>query len=102
MTPPQFDVRQQKNCTPKSNNKFVSAPKGFVFGSSQSSTGTNSPAATVIAGYCPQNSGMYRTPPETPPTQFNYGPGFPMPPMLFRQVIDRLLKRFSLLTGKRD
>jgi encore-like protein len=86
MTPPQFDVRQQKNCTPKSNNKFVSAPKGFVFGSSQSSTGTNSPAATVIAGYCPQNSGMYRTPPETPPTQFNYGPGFPMPPMLFRQM----------------
>lgn len=83
MTPPHFDVRQ-KTCTPKSN-KF-NAPKGFMLGSSQSSTGTNSPAATVVAGYCPQNSGMYRTPPETPPNQYNFGPGFHMPQMLFRQV----------------
>nr|XP_008195354.1 PREDICTED: cAMP-regulated phosphoprotein 21 isoform X3 [Tribolium castaneum] len=79
MTPPQFDVRQK-------SNKFGATPKGFVLGSSQSSTGTNSPAATVVAGYCPQNPGMYRTPPETPPNQYNYGPGFPIPPMLFRQM----------------
>ncbi|RZB54402.1 cAMP-regulated phosphoprotein 21, partial [Asbolus verrucosus] len=85
ITPPHFDIRQ-KTCTPRSNNKFNSASKNFMLGSSQSSTGTNSPAATVVAGYCPQNSGMYRTPPETPPNQFNYGPNFPVPPMLFRQM----------------
>ncbi|XP_044264691.1 cAMP-regulated phosphoprotein 21 isoform X2 [Tribolium madens] len=79
MTPPHFDVRQK-------SNKFGGPPKGFVLGSSQSSTGTNSPAATVVAGYCPPNPGMYRTPPETPPNQYNYGPGFPIPPMLFRQM----------------
>ncbi|XP_063918685.1 cAMP-regulated phosphoprotein 21 isoform X3 [Zophobas morio] len=83
-SPPHFDVRQQKACTPK-GGKFGSGPKGFVLGSSQSSTGTNSPAATVVAGYCPQNAGMYRTPPETPPNQYGYGPGFPVPPMLLRQ-----------------
>lgn len=68
-------------------------------GSSQSSTGTNSPAATVIAaGFCPvslpgQNpAALYRTPPETPPAsclppaQFGYQPNFPMPPVMLKQV----------------
>lgn len=54
-------------------------------GSSQSSTGTNSPAATVIAGYCPQNSGIYRTPPETPPAQFAFQPNFNSP-IIIKQV----------------
>lgn len=65
-------------------------------GSSQSSTGTNSPAATVIAaGFCPvtgtgQNpAAMYRTPPETPPAQFIYPPNFAMPPVMFKQVNTR-------------
>lgn len=84
----QFDMRIQKNNTPK-GNKF-STPKNIVSGSSQSSTGTSSPAATVIAGYCSNNPSTvpYRTPPETPPTQnvaFGYGPNF-VPPMIFKQV----------------
>lgn len=73
---------RQKNATPK-GNKF-STPKNY---SSQNSTGTNSPATTVIAGYC--NSGMYRTPPETPPIQnatFGYHTNF-VPSVLYRQVI---------------
>lgn len=77
----QFEGRQ-RNTTPK-GSKF-STPKNY---SSQNSTGTNSPATTVIAGYC--NSGMYRTPPETPPIQnmaFGYHPNF-VPSMLYRQVI---------------
>lgn len=81
----QYFEGRQKNCTPK-GNKF-STPKNFIMCSSQSSTGTNSPATTVIAGYC-NNQGLYRTPPETPPMQnmaVGYGPNF-VPPVLYRQV----------------
>lgn len=58
--------------------------KSFGVNSSQSSTGTNSPATTIMANY--QN--MYKTPPPTPPMQnpnFGYGAGY-MPAVLFRQV----------------
>lgn len=82
----QFDNRP-RNSTPK-GNKF-STPKKFSVCSSQGSTGTSSPATTVIAGYCNNApTGMYRTPPETPPIQnaaFGYNPSF-MPPVLYRQV----------------
>ncbi|KAF5281814.1 hypothetical protein FQA39_LY05028 [Lamprigera yunnana] len=84
---PQFDLRSVKNCALK-GNKF-STPKNFVSGSSQSSTGTNSPATTVVAGYCNNsNTASYRTPPETPPTQnvaFGYGPNFVSSPII-RQI----------------
>ncbi|CAG9763991.1 unnamed protein product [Ceutorhynchus assimilis] len=70
-------------------------PRPFLVGSSQSSTGTNSPAATVVApGYCPGScagGAQYRTPPpSTPPTpQFVFNqPGYPVAaaPRLFRQM----------------
>uniref|UniRef100_A0A1Y1L854 R3H domain-containing protein n=1 Tax=Photinus pyralis TaxID=7054 RepID=A0A1Y1L854_PHOPY len=82
-----FDIRNMKSCALK-GNKF-STPKNFVSCSSQSSTGTSSPATTVVAGYCSNpTTASYRTPPETPPTQnaaFGYGPNF-MPPMVLRQM----------------
>ncbi|KAK5647275.1 hypothetical protein RI129_002167 [Pyrocoelia pectoralis] len=82
-----FEVRNMKSCALK-GNKF-STPKNFVSCSSQSSTGTSSPATTVVAGYCSNpTTASYRTPPETPPTQnaaFGYGPNF-MPPMVLRQM----------------
>ncbi|XP_049823795.1 cAMP-regulated phosphoprotein 21 isoform X3 [Aethina tumida] len=59
--------------------------KGFVMGSSQSSTGTNSPAATVVSGYCPPNAGLFRTPPDTPLHYTAYAPTFPAP-QIFRQM----------------
>ncbi|XP_076267337.1 R3H domain containing protein encore isoform X2 [Rhynchophorus ferrugineus] len=67
-------------------------PRPFLIGSGQSSGGTNSPAATVIAGFCPTSGGppaQYRTPPpSTPPTpQFVFHqPGFPIAPRIFRQL----------------
>lgn len=76
--------RMQKNATPK-GNKF-SNPKGV--GSSQSSTGTSSPAMTVVAG---QGIGMYRTPPPETPTT----PGF-MHPMFMRQVTFSTVNAFQL------
>lgn len=79
----QYDLRGQRSSTPK-GNKFNNMKN---FGSSQSSTGTNSPATTVIAGFNP-NAGLYRTPPETPPTPHMTG-GFPpnfMQPMVMRQM----------------
>ncbi|CAG9860010.1 unnamed protein product [Phyllotreta striolata] len=76
------DVRQR----PSSNGLKSKPFKCFFVGSGQSSAGTNSPAATVIAGYCPQGSaGMYRTPPETPPAQFAYPPNFASP-IILKQV----------------
>lgn len=82
-----YDSRLQKNVTPKSN-KF-STPKGFGMNSSQSSTGTSSPAMTVVAGYTTsQNAALYRTPPETPTTPHipaGYSTNF-VQPMLIRQV----------------
>lgn len=83
----QFDGRT-RNATPK-GNKF-STPKKFVC-SSQGSTGTSSPATTVVAGYCNNapSVGVYRASPETPPIQnvnFGYGGGFVPPPVLYRQV----------------
>ncbi|KAK4886028.1 hypothetical protein RN001_002299 [Aquatica leii] len=83
----QFDMRNVKNCALK-GNKF-STPKNFVSGSSQSSTGTSSPATTVMANYCNNpTTASYRTPPETPPTQnvaFGYGPNF-VPSAVIRQM----------------
>lgn len=84
----QFDFRGIKNGAPK-GNKF-STPKNFVSNSShsQSSTGTSSPATTVITTYCNnQNAVPYRTPPETPPTQnvaYGYAPNVPQ--MVLRQM----------------
>ncbi|KAF5274789.1 hypothetical protein FQR65_LT00372 [Abscondita terminalis] len=84
---PQFDMRTIKNCALK-GNKF-STPKNFVSCSSQSSTGTSSPATTVMANYCSNPAtASYRTPPETPPTQnvaFGYGPNF-VPSAVIRQM----------------
>lgn len=84
--PQQFDSRQ-KTGTPK-GSKF-SNPKSFGVCSNQGSTGTNSPATTVVAGYCGNPGMYYRTPSETPPIQnvaaFGYGGNF-APPMLYRQV----------------
>lgn len=74
--PLQYDFRQRQSTNSNFKGKQF---KCFLMGSSQSSTGTNSPAATVIAGYCPQNSGIYRTPPETPPAQFAFQPNFNSP-----------------------
>ncbi|CAG9813177.1 unnamed protein product [Phaedon cochleariae] len=84
---PQYEYRQRGS----NNTCLKSKPfcKNFVMGSSQSSTGTSSPAATVIAGYCPPQNpmGMYRTPPETPPAQFSaYPPNFNVPPVILRQM----------------
>ncbi|XP_057655106.1 cAMP-regulated phosphoprotein 21 isoform X2 [Diorhabda carinulata] len=79
--PAQYDFRQRQV-----NNGLKGKPfKCFLMGSSQSSTGTNSPAGTVIAAYCPQNPGTYRTPTETPPHQFPFPPNF-TPPAIFKQV----------------
>ncbi|KAG5870289.1 hypothetical protein JTB14_002057 [Gonioctena quinquepunctata] len=84
---PQYDYRQRASNNPNclKSKQFC---KGFIMGSSQSSTGTNSPAATVIAGYCPSQNPqqMYRTPSETPPAQFTFPPNFGMPPMMFKPV----------------
>lgn len=81
-----LDNRLQKSGTPK-GNKF-SNPKVLGMSSSQSSTGTNSPAMTVVAGYG-QNAGFYRTPPETPPTPHmgsgSFNPNF-VQPIFVRQV----------------
>lgn len=89
--PQQFDPRRGSLTKPPPN--FAKQPRSFLMCSSQSSTGTNSPAATVVAaGYCPQSAGapgQYRTPPpSTPPTpQFVFHqPGYPMAPRLFRQM----------------
>ncbi|KAL3288473.1 hypothetical protein HHI36_002916 [Cryptolaemus montrouzieri] len=70
-----FDGRHKAG-TPKGTAGKMNAPKGFLLSSSQSSTGTSSPAATVIAGFCPQNP--YRTPPETPPTPCTFVPNMNM------------------------
>lgn len=72
--------------TPK-GNKF-SNPKNFGIGSSHSSTEANSPAMTVIAGYCQNQPGaVYRPPSETPPTHGAYPGNFiSTPPMMLRQV----------------
>lgn len=81
-----FDGRSQKASPPK-GNKF-SNPRGFVLNSSQSSTGTNSPATTVVAGYCNnQTPNMYRTPPptDTAALQHCYGANYGQSVML-RQV----------------
>lgn len=85
----QYDCRNQK----------VAAPKGKPlksFGSSQSSTGTSSPAGTVICAYNNPGPGLYRTPPETPPTPHmaGYPPNF-LPPMLMRQVIKFIFYRYT-------
>ncbi|XP_025830022.1 cAMP-regulated phosphoprotein 21 isoform X2 [Agrilus planipennis] len=75
----QYDIRTQKNGTPK-GNKF-SIPKNFSTCSSHGgSTGTNSPATTVIAGGYSggQGQSLYQTP-QTSPTQnvqFSYASGF--------------------------
>lgn len=61
-------------------SRFGIPKGGFLLNSSQSSTGTNSPAATVVCAG-PQ-AGMYRTPPETPPTPCGFG-GMNM---VFKQV----------------
>lgn len=89
--PQPLDLRRGSLTKPPPN--FTKQPRSFIMGSSQSSTGTNSPAATVVAaGYCPPSAGapgQYRTPPpSTPPTpQFVFHqPGYPMAPRLFRQV----------------
>lgn len=81
-----FDGRSQKPLPPK-GNKFNN-PRSFIINSSQSSTGTSSPATTVVASYCsnqPQN--VYRTPPppETPTIQHCYGANFTQP-FMYRQV----------------
>ncbi|XP_030766514.1 cAMP-regulated phosphoprotein 21 isoform X2 [Sitophilus oryzae] len=86
----QFDQRPRGSVTKMSSQS--KPPRPFMMGSSQSSTGTNSPAATVIAGYCPGSAmgpGQYRTPPpSTPPTpQFVFHqPGMPIAPRIFRQL----------------
>ncbi|XP_072388569.1 uncharacterized protein enc isoform X1 [Diabrotica undecimpunctata] len=77
----QYDYRQRHGNNGLKGKQF----KYFLMGSSQSSTGTSSPAATVIAAYAPQNPGMYRTPSETPPHHFSFPPNFSSPPM-FKQV----------------
>ncbi|KAK9877543.1 hypothetical protein WA026_018649 [Henosepilachna vigintioctopunctata] len=72
-----FDGRH-KNGSPKNIAGKMSSSKGFLMTSSQSSTGTSSPAATVIAGFCPQNPGMYRTPPPAPQTPCTFVPNMNM------------------------
>lgn len=82
-----YDGRPQKTSPPK-GNKFSNNPRGFVFNSSQSSTGTSSPATTVVAGYCNnQTPNMYRTPPPLPPSdtptmQHCYGANYNQPVMI--------------------
>ncbi|KRT80887.1 hypothetical protein AMK59_5476, partial [Oryctes borbonicus] len=80
-----MDIRG-KTSTPK-GNKF-SNPKNFGLGSSHSSTEASSPAMTVIAGYCQnQSSAMYRPPSETPPTHGTYPGNFiSTPPIMLRQM----------------
>lgn len=81
-----FDGRSQKASPPRVN-KFNN-PRGFLINSSQSSTGTSSPATTVVASYCNnQSTNMYRTPPppETPTMQHPYGSNY-MQPFMVRQV----------------
>lgn len=80
-----LDIRG-KAPTPK-GNKF-SNPKSFGIGSSHSSTEANSPAMTVVAGYCQnQGGGIYRPPSDTPPTHGAYPGNFiSTPPIMFRQV----------------
>ncbi|GJQ81038.1 putative nucleic acid binding protein [Trypoxylus dichotomus] len=79
------DIRG-KAPTPK-GNKF-SNPKSFGLGSSHSSTEANSPAMTVIAGYCQnQSSAVYRPPSETPPSHGTYPGNFiSTPPIMLRQM----------------
>ncbi|XP_066153951.1 cAMP-regulated phosphoprotein 21 isoform X3 [Euwallacea fornicatus] len=88
-----FDPRRPSFSKPPSGG-YTGKSGRFPMGSSQSSTGTSSPAATVVApGYCPTlpPPGHYRTPPpSTPPTPqfavFSQG-GYPaMGPRLFRQM----------------
>lgn len=78
-----MDIRG-KTPTPK-GNKF-SNPK---IGSSHSSTEASSPAMTVIAGYCQNQTGVvYRPASETPPTHGAYPGNFiPTPPIMLRQVL---------------
>lgn len=83
-----YNKAQMYETRTKTNNNKAAKSKSFLMSSSQSSTGTNSPATTIVAGYCPQNL-MYnsRTPPETPPCQYNYAQNFSSAtPMVFRQV----------------
>ncbi|CAH0550982.1 unnamed protein product [Brassicogethes aeneus] len=85
--PPQSSFQYDRPKSFSNGNKFGS-PKGFVMVSSQSSTGTNSPATTVISGYCPNSGveGAFRTPPDTP-LQYGYRPTtFYPPPQMFRQI----------------
>lgn len=100
-----FDPRRGSLTKPCTNSFASRQPRPFLMGSSQSSTGTNSPAATVVPpGYCPAAGagpppGQYRTPPpSTPPTpQFVFSqPGYPVAPRLFRQVSFRVELWMSL------
>lgn len=75
----QFDGRPFKSFQTKLNR--VNSVK------SQSSTGTNSPANTIVAG-CNTGPGLYRTPSETPPIPHmnnNFSRGF-VQPLVLRQV----------------
>nr|XP_023018412.1 cAMP-regulated phosphoprotein 21 [Leptinotarsa decemlineata] len=80
----QFDYRQRGPNNSMKNKQFG---KNFALGSSQSSTGTNSPAATVIASYCPTpNQQLMYRPPETPPNQFAYPPNFNVPSVMYKPM----------------
>lgn len=79
--PQQFDPKNQRT---SKGNKFGYS-KSLVSCSSQSSTGTNSPATTIISSN--PNFVQYRTPPETPPA-INNAFSFPQNYAMYPQVIN--------------
>ncbi|KAH1006493.1 hypothetical protein HUJ05_007222 [Dendroctonus ponderosae] len=85
--PQSFDPR--RGSMPKPQLNFSKRP--VLMGSSQSSTGTSSPATTVVASaYCPAvapapANGQFRTPPPSTPPAPHYVFNS-MPPRFFRQM----------------